>query len=172
MNRQDRRGGAAPLKRAVKANAGAGPERVASLVARFRRLVSSAATARLEREGRSIHEHRVLAELTNNGPRRQGDLAEATAQHPAAISRLIDELEENALVRRRRDTADRRQVIVELTRGGRARFRTERPLVRAAIDEVLAPLAPRDQRRLVALLETVLSAHAAEPRGLRRRRAV
>jgi DNA-binding MarR family transcriptional regulator len=141
----------------------AGTERVASLVARFRRLVSSAATRRLEREGRSIHEHRVLAELTHNGPRRQGDLADATAQHPAAISRLIDELEERALVRRRRDTTDRRQVIVELTREGRARFRAERPMVRGAIDEVLSPLGPRDQRRLVTLLEAVLSAHAAEP---------
>jgi DNA-binding MarR family transcriptional regulator len=150
--------------RAPKKLSAAGSERVASLVARFRRIVSSAATCRLERAGKSIHEHRVLAELTHNGPRRQGDLADATAQHPAAISRLVDELEARALVRRRRDEEDRRQVIVELTARGRARFRAERPLVRGAIDEVLSPLAPPDQRRLVQLLETVLSAHAAPPR--------
>jgi DNA-binding MarR family transcriptional regulator len=160
----------AAARKRTKRPAAAGSERVASLVARFRRMVSGAATRRLERAGKSIHEHRVLAELTHAGPRRQSDLADATAQHPAAISRLIDELEAAALVRRRRDDTDRRQVIVELTARGRTRFRAERPLVRGAIDEVLAPLAPPDQRRLVQLLETVLSAHSADARSPRGRR--
>jgi DNA-binding MarR family transcriptional regulator len=167
VSSRDQRAGTKPSRGTSRTAAAAGTERVASLVARFRRLVSGAATRRLERAGKSIHEHRVLAELTHNGPRRQGDLADATAQHPAAISRLVDDLEASAIVRRRRDTTDRRQVIVELTSRGRARFRAERPLVRDAIDEVLSPLPPRDQQRLVELLETVLSAHAPEPRTTR-----
>lgn len=147
----------------------AGTEHVALLVARFRRLVSGAATRHLERAGKSIHEHRVLAELARSGPYRQGDLAVATAQHPAATSRLLDELESRGLVRRRRLADDRRQVMVELTPVGRERFRAERPLVRGAIDEVLHPLSAREQARLVALLETVLSAHAPRKTGPRRR---
>ena len=160
-----------PVGRKRRAAAAAAPrsEQVGLLVARFRRLLLAAATRRLEGAGKSIQEHRVLAELTRGGARSQGDLADATAQHPAAISRLVEGLEARALVRRRRAAGDRRQLIVEVTRSGRARFRAERPLVRAAIDEVLAPLSPREQRRLVALLEAVLLAHAAPARTARRR---
>jgi DNA-binding MarR family transcriptional regulator len=146
-------------------------EHVGLLVGRFRRLITGAVTRRLEREGRSIHEYRVLAELGRGGPRAQADLAVATAQHPAAISRLVDELESAALVRRRRAVADRRQVIVELTPAGRARYKAERPYVRAAIDDVLAPLSPRAQHRLAELLERVVAAHerpAARKRAARR----
>jgi DNA-binding MarR family transcriptional regulator len=146
-------------------------EHVGLLIGRFRRLITGAATQRLEREGRSIHEYRVLAELGRGGPRAQADLAVATAQHPAAISRLVDELESAALVRRRRATADRRQIIVELTPAGRARYRAERPHVQSAIDDVLAPLSPRAQHRLIELLETVVTAHVqpvARKRGARR----
>jgi DNA-binding MarR family transcriptional regulator len=50
-----------------------------------------------------------------DGPRTIGQLAEATALSSPATTALIDRLERKGFVRRVRDTADRRKILVELT---------------------------------------------------------
>ena len=64
--------------------------------------VHAATARRLEEVGESVHLYRLLSELARNGPAPQRDLAEATAQHAAAVSRMVDELDEAGLIRRRR----------------------------------------------------------------------
>src|SRR2546421_756695 len=82
---------------------------IGSLLARSRRQVFQRAKRRLEALGESIFVWRLLAYLHDDGPSIQAELADATAQHPASISRLLDEIEDAGLVRRRRDTKDRRR---------------------------------------------------------------
>jgi DNA-binding MarR family transcriptional regulator len=53
-----------------------------------------------------------------DGPKSAGQLAEATGLSTAATTTLLDRLEGRGLVRRVRDTADRRRVLVELTGAG------------------------------------------------------
>jgi DNA-binding MarR family transcriptional regulator len=55
------------------------------------------------------------------GPRAVGELARATGLSSAATTTLLDRLEDKGLVRRVRDGADRRKVLVELTEPGRRR---------------------------------------------------
>src|SRR5262249_57314690 len=77
-------------------------EGVGMLIIRCRRLLWSVAARHLDEVGESMHLYRLLSQLARNGPAPQRDLAEATAQHAAAISRMVDELEGAGLIRRRR----------------------------------------------------------------------
>jgi DNA-binding MarR family transcriptional regulator len=53
-----------------------------------------------------------------DGPKSAGQLAHATGLSTAATTTLVDRLETRGLVRRVRDTADRRKVLVEMTELG------------------------------------------------------
>jgi DNA-binding MarR family transcriptional regulator len=57
--------------------------------------------------------YRALDILDQEGPMTAGRLAERARLSPGAITALIDRLEEKGLARRRRDTEDRRRVLVE-----------------------------------------------------------
>src|SRR5205085_4899653 len=113
---------------------------IGSLLARSRRQVFQKARRRLEGLGESIFEWRLLAYLHDDGPAIQAELADATAQHPASISRLLDEMEEKGLVVRRRDTADRRRVLVEVAAAGEAKYDALFDEAVSVIEESLAPL--------------------------------
>lgn len=58
-------------------------------------------------------------DLLFDGPMSAGRLAEAINLSPAAMTALIDRLERKGYVRRVRDPADRRRVLVELTEQAR-----------------------------------------------------
>jgi DNA-binding MarR family transcriptional regulator len=53
-----------------------------------------------------------------DGPKSAGQLAHATGLSTAATTTLLDRLETRGLLRRVRDTADRRKVLVEMTEHG------------------------------------------------------
>ena len=57
----------------------------------------------------------------NEGPLTASRLAEAAGLSAAATTAMIDRLEAKGYVRRVRDDADRRRVIVEMTEAGQAR---------------------------------------------------
>ena len=54
-----------------------------------------------------------------DGPTTVGQLGQATGLSSAATTKLLDRLERKGLVRRLRDTSDRRKVLVEMTELGR-----------------------------------------------------
>src|SRR5215468_2791985 len=58
---------------------------------------------------------RQALSLVSQGPQTASAIARETALTPAAVTTLIDRLEERALARRRRDTTDRRKIFVEAT---------------------------------------------------------
>jgi DNA-binding MarR family transcriptional regulator len=67
-----------------------------------------------------------------DGPKTAGELSRATGLRPAATTALIDRLEGQGLVRRRRPATDRRTVLVEMTELGHARtWEVYGPLVAA-----------------------------------------
>ncbi|MEO3794905.1 MarR family transcriptional regulator [Nonomuraea sp. B10E15] len=71
----------------------------------------SAMGARL---GLGMTEEKTLDLLQRLGPLTAGELAQHTGLAPATVSGLVDRLESRWLVRRVRDTKDRRRVIVEI----------------------------------------------------------
>jgi DNA-binding MarR family transcriptional regulator len=132
-------------------------ETLAALVVEARRQVATRVERSLEACGESIHFYRILAHLVRNGVATQKDLANATLQHPAGVSRLLLGLDRRGMVKRRRHSKDRRQVHVDVTAVGRARFQALAPVVGEAVKQALAPLPAGDQTRMISLLRKLLA---------------
>jgi DNA-binding MarR family transcriptional regulator len=62
---------------------------------------------------------RCIDRLDVNGPMTAGELATATGLSPAAITAAVDRMEQRGYVKRRRDDADRRRVVLEATDAAR-----------------------------------------------------
>ena len=69
----------------------------------------------MERAAINRTDWRCLDILGTRGPMTAGQLAEAVRLTTGAVTGVLDRLEASGLVRRVRDTRDRRKVIVELT---------------------------------------------------------
>ena len=99
--------------------------------------------------GRSVGALLTLRRLDAEGPQRVTDLAAAELVTQPTMTVLINRLEQDGLVRKSRDAADARAVLVEITHIGRAQLADVRA-GRAAVlqtrldrldDEALAALA-------------------------------
>src|SRR5205085_2911176 len=131
-------------------------EEIASGIVRIRRRLVAEADRRLAERGKTVLAFQVLSALQRRGPSAQNELAEDIGQHPTGLSRLLEELEHARLVRRTRDRADRRKIVVEVTARGRALLAQGRPLVNAAVEQVLAPLGRAERQTLRNLLWRML----------------
>jgi DNA-binding MarR family transcriptional regulator len=69
----------------------------------------------MERAGFNRTDWRCLDIIGTRGPMTAGELAEALRLTTGAVTGVLDRLEVAGLVRRVRDTGDRRRVIVEVT---------------------------------------------------------
>lgn len=127
------------------------------LIAQTQRRVWTTAARRLEGAGDSSLSWKLLAHLVRRGQLTQSELAVLTAQHPAGVSRLLDELEKEGYVSRRRDPGDRRRVHVVVSARGKRRFEARRPDVMEAVDHALGPLSESERRLLRDLLRKVVA---------------
>jgi len=127
------------------------------LVGQTRRRLWIAAARALAARGESIVAWSLVNRLAELGPLTQRELADASAQHPAGVSRQLDELERKGLTARVTDPSDRRRRRVELTAAGTRWFQQTRPLVDQATAPVLAVLRPTERRSLTQLLRKVVS---------------
>ena len=115
---------------------------------------------RLRREddasGLSAPRLSALSVVVFGGPVTIGDLARAEQVRVPTMSRLVAALEEDGLLRRVRDTGDRRIVRVEATAAGRALLHAGRQRRVAALAADVAALTASERRALhhaVPLLE-------------------
>jgi DNA-binding MarR family transcriptional regulator len=130
-------------------------EELGMLIAQTRRRVWTNAARRLEQAGDSYLPWTFLAHLRKAGRLTQSELATLTAQHPAGVSRLLDELEKEGCVSRRRDPGDRRRVYVVISPRGKRRCEALLPDVIEAVDQALQPLSESERRVLRDLLRKV-----------------
>lgn len=71
-------------------------------------------TALADRLELSASEWKTLGLLDQHGPLTAGDLADRSGLAPPSITGILDRLERNGWIRRDRDAADRRRVVVHL----------------------------------------------------------
>jgi len=145
------------------------------LIAKVRRALYMAAARELGRRGDSISEWVVADRLVERRAASQKDLAELTAQHPAGISRLLDEMDRRGLTARALDPLDQRRRLVTLTAAGRRWHWRLEPVVLKATEGILGVLDLTEQHQLRTLLRRITERRlvqmlsAEEPRAAARR---
>jgi DNA-binding MarR family transcriptional regulator len=97
-------------------------------------------------------QYQALALLRDDGPRAQQALGEAMGVDPSILVTLLNPLEDDGLLTRRRDRADRRRHIVAITEAGEARFQEAERTYEAAQDELLSALDSEQRAQLQSLL--------------------
>lgn len=96
----------------------------------------------------TVSQFGVLEALLHLGPLFQRDLAQKLLKTGGNITLVIDNLEKRQLVRRDRQTDDRRFVSVCLTEQGRALISEIFPQHVAAVVEEMSVLSPAEQEEL------------------------
>ncbi|GAA0934880.1 hypothetical protein GCM10009554_21290 [Kribbella koreensis] len=105
------------------------------------------------------YHYRLLATLAEYGPASQASLGRRTGIDRSDVAAAINELAELGYVVRSPDPADGRRNIITLTAAGEVQRERLETLVRAAQDELFAPLSPSERGQLAALLAKVLAHH-------------
>ena len=126
-----------------------------------RRLASS-----LESLGMSGQEFAALHLLGDAGPVSQQQLSEGLRIHPSNLVGLLDALEDEGLIGRTRDPADRRRHLVGLTPIGLRRLAQAQKAAIEAERELLEPLSAAERAELGSYLRR-LAAHSCGMRGCR-----
>lgn len=130
-------------------------ERLGLLLARHGQFVNARIRKALAATGMTPRHRQVLVELSERGPTSQQALIEALAVDPSVLVTILNDLERLGLAKRRRDPADRRRHIVEMSGKGCTALRRIERAVSQAEAELFAGLNERDQDRLHDLLSRV-----------------
>lgn len=97
----------------------------------------------------------ALATLLKHGELSQNHLGRLTAMDPSTISIVVRKLVKNGLIERRGSKKDQRLAMIRLTEQG-TRFSIDRLADAMEVARrVLAPLSPKEQRTLIALLHRI-----------------
>ena len=119
--------------------------------------IAAAFSAELAPFGVSLQAWRVLAALLDATALKMGELAQRTTIEVSTLTRIVDGIEAQGLVRRRRDPADARAVWVEASARGRATARRIVPLALRYEATALAGFSAAEQAQLKALLVRVFA---------------
>jgi len=112
-----------------------------------------------EDSGLGPYHHAILVALDEETHETQGSIADALGYDRGQLVGLLDELEERGLIERRRDPADRRRQIVNMTPAGKKALNRLRGIAQRLEDDLLSPLDPVEQRRLHELLLRLAEHH-------------
>jgi len=105
--------------------------------------------------GLTLSQFGVLEAIFHLGPLSQRDLGRKILRSSGNITMVIDNLEKRRLVRRERDTSDRRMFIVHLSGEGQKLIQNIFPSHAALITRELSVLNPADQKVLGNLCKKV-----------------
>ena len=134
-----------------------GEDRLGFLLARHGQVINTRLRQAMAASGLGPRHGAVLVRLASAGPTSQQTLIEVLAVDASALVAVLNDLDRDALVERRRDPADRRRHIVQITRAGAASVATVDEAIATVEKEALADLSPDEivvLRGLVARIRT------------------
>src|SRR5207249_5198183 len=118
--------------------------------------------------GMSLKQFLILSHVRDRGDVSQQELATALLVDANAVVLLLNDLETAGYVVRRRDPADRRRHLVEVTRSGKAALERADKARTALAEEMLAGFTQDERENLRTLLQRVLdSLLSAAPEQVR-----
>ncbi len=120
----------------------------AFLLARVGMAVKMQVIDELEQAGCGVYEYAVLATLSEGAQETQAAIADALSVDRSQLVHVLDELEENGLVERKRDPNDRRRHTVSITAEGKRRLVALRSTVRRIEESILEPLDEKTRKAL------------------------
>ena len=112
-----------------------------------------------EQTGLGPYHHAVLAVLAESPPETQGEIADTLGYDRGQLVGILDELEEQGLVERRRDPNDRRRHTVRITDEGKRAHAKLRALAERLEAEFLTDLNDEQRAELHALLRVLARRH-------------
>ena len=128
------------------------------LLTRLSRLIYKRATEDVL--GLRLKAYMTLSSL-RDGPLPQSELCVAMHLDPNNCVLMLNDLEAEGFIERRRDPADRRRHIVELTRDGHKAMLSAERALESLEDDVLGALEPDERELLRNLLARALAAEPA-----------
>jgi DNA-binding MarR family transcriptional regulator len=84
-------------------------------------------------------------------------LSEETCHDMGALTRIVDDLEEEGLVRRERTERDRRLVEITLTPEGRRYLETGKRLVVELLNSLVEPFSRQELETLIVLMQRMIA---------------
>src|SRR5512133_1412746 len=118
-----------------------------------RRSLRDPVAASCEALGLTAPQIHALLWLGHDGPLTMGELARRISVTDKTVTGVVDRLELDGFLRRKRDAADRRVVRARATDRGAAVSRDIEDGVTEKLVQLLGLLAPEDRRALVGILE-------------------
>jgi DNA-binding MarR family transcriptional regulator len=109
--------------------------------------------------GASPYHYSVLAVLEEGARDTQAKIADALGYDRSWLVGLLDELEEQGLIERKRDPEDRRRHLVSLNPAGKKRLAELRAISKRVEDELLASLDAEQRAQLHGLLSQLAADH-------------
>ena len=132
------------------------------LLKRLGAMAKDKTSEEFERAGATAYSYGVLAVLEEGTRETQATIADALCWDRSYLVGLLDLLEENGMVERKRDTVDRRRHVVSMTDKGRAELERLREVHDRVDEAIFAPLTAAEKKTLQALLAKL--AAAQDPR--------
>ena len=136
--------------------------RSSALLDHLARLTRSRAETALAPLGLRPRHLVALTVMRDQGSGTQQGLAAALQIDRTNLVGLLNDLEHDGLIARRRSSEDRRRHIVELTDAGARRLGEAEAALSAAEDEVLGALDPDERETLFRLLQQATRGHVAD----------
>ncbi|MTE01478.1 MarR family transcriptional regulator [Paracoccus sp. YIM 132242] len=127
-------------------------QQLSYLIARVNRMVEDDLTRRLQPDGFSIDQFRILKVLDHERPLAMGELAARVLVEPATLTKIIDRMVSEGLVVRLPDPADRRRVLVSLGPAGERSARDLLKIGRDHEERIAQGLPKRDLQRIRQIL--------------------